>query len=62
MFHFLSAASLPDILRTSNPRHSISDNTEKLFGRGKGGMGGKPGCIKVFATKDQVVRTSKDYC
>ena len=42
-----------------SPGHGISDNAEKTVPKRQGG---KPGYIEVFATKDQVVGTSKDYC
>ena len=57
------------MLGTSSPGHSISDNTEKLIRKSKGWgwgwgvwQGVVPGYTGVFATKDQVVGTSKDYC
>ena len=47
-----------DIPRTSSQEHSLAD---ALRDRSEE-VRGKPGSIGVFATKDQVVRTSKDYC
>ena len=37
---------------------SLSDSSEKLPQRGKGGTR----AYRSFCNKDQVVRTSKDYC
>ena len=53
-----------------SPGHSISDNTEKLFQKGKGvavgvkvgvGVGGDR-IYGSFCNKNQVVDMSKDYC
>ena len=41
-------------------RHSISDNSERPAPKGQGGWG-EPEYRGVFATKDQVVQTPKDY-
>ena len=38
--------------------HSISDSSETLLQRGKGGAG----TYRSFCNEDQVVGTSKDYC
>ena len=46
-----------DIRRTLSLGHSISDNAEKLFRRGRWGAR-----IHRVATKDQAVGISKDYC
>ena len=46
-----------DLLRTSGPGDSISDNSERLLCGGDGGAR----IFKSFCNKDQVVRTSKDY-
>ena len=48
-----------DFLRNSSPGHSISDNVEKTVPEKQGGQ---PEYIGIFATKDQVVGTSKGYC
>ena len=50
---------LADFLRTSSLGHSISDNAEKIVPKRQGG---ELGYIGFFATKDQVVGTSEDYC
>ena len=42
-----------------SPGPSISDNAEKTVPER---LGGESGDTEVFATKDQAVRTSKNYC
>ena len=41
-----------------SPGHSISDSSEGLLQRAKGGAR----IYRNFCNKDQVVRTSRDYC
>ena len=48
-----------DILRTSSLGHSMSDNSERLLPRGKGGVART---YRRFCDKNQVVGISKDYC
>ena len=49
---------LVDFLRTSSPGGSLSDSSEAWFWRGREGTR----IYRSFSNKNQVVKTSKDYC